>query len=73
MKPWDDVFSDFVVQRPECEVFHEIWVVVGRISKMRHFIPCHTVIDGIGLARLFSQEVVRVLGIPVPIRSDRGP
>jgi len=70
---WEDCSMDFVVGLPECEGFNAIWVVVDRLSKMRHFIPCHTIIDTLGLAVLFMKEVVRLHGLPLSIVSDRGP
>ena len=47
-KPWDDMSIDFVVGVPECERFNAMWVVVDRLCKMRHFIPCRTTIDALG-------------------------
>jgi len=73
VKPWEDISMDFVVGLPECEGFHAIWVVVDRLSKMRHFIPCHTTLDALVLAELFLKEVVRFDGLPLTIVSDRGP
>jgi len=70
---WEDISMDFVVGLQECEVFDAISVVVDRLSKMRHFIPCHTTIDGLGLAELFLWEVVRLHGLTFTIVSDRGP
>jgi hypothetical protein len=64
---------DFVVGLPECEGFNADWVVVDNVSKIRHFIPCHTTIDAVGVAKLFLQEVVCWHGSPRPNVSDRGP
>jgi hypothetical protein len=72
-KPWEDILMDFIVELPECEGFDAVWVVVDSLSKMRHFIPCHTTIDVVGLARLFLQEVVCLHGLPRTIVSDREP
>jgi len=73
-KPWEDILMDFVVGLPEWEGFDAISVVlVVRLSKMRHFIPCHTPIDVLGLVELFLREVVRIHGLPSTIVSDRGP
>jgi len=72
-KPCEDISMDFVVGLPECEGFDVIWVVVDRLSKMRLFIPCHTTIDGVELAKLFLREVVRLHGLHAMIVSDRGP
>jgi hypothetical protein len=72
-KPWEDISMDFVVGLPECEGFDAVWVVVDRLLKMRRFIPYHTTIDVVGLAKLFLREVVRLHGLPRTIVSDRGP
>jgi hypothetical protein len=64
---------DFVVGLPECEGYDAVWVMVDRLWKMRHFIPCHTTIDAVGLANLFLREVVRLHGLPKTFVSDRGP
>jgi len=72
-RPSEDISMYFVVGLPKCKEFDAIWVVVDRLSKMRHFIPCHSTIDEVGLAKLFLREVVRWHGLPKTIVSDRGP
>ena len=72
-KPWEDISIDFVVGVPECEWFDAMWVVVDRLSKMRHFIPCRTTIDALGSAELIWKEEVCLPGLPLTIISDRGP
>jgi transposase InsO family protein len=62
-----------VVGLPECEGFDAVWVVVDRLSKMGHFIHCHTTMDALGLAKLFLWDVVCLHGLPKTIVSDRGP
>jgi transposase InsO family protein len=71
--PWEDISIDFLVGLPECEGFDAVWLVVDSLSKMRHFIPCHTTIDAVGLAKLFLREVEQLHGLPTTIVSDQGP
>jgi len=71
-KSWENISMDFVVGLPECEGFEAIWIVVDRLSKMWHFIPCHITIDALGLAVMFWWEVVHLHGLPLTIISDQG-
>ena len=64
---------DFVEGLPESDGFDAIWVVVGRLTKQRHFVPCRSDIDAAGLADLFLLHVFRLHGLPLSIISDRGP
>jgi len=72
-KPWEDILMAFVVGLPKWERFDAIWVVVDRLSKMRHFIPCHTTSDAIEMAKLFLREIICLDGLPATIVSDQGP
>jgi len=72
-KPWEDTAMDFMVGLPECEGFDAIWVVVERLSKMRHLIHCQTTIDAIEMGQLFVREMVPLHGLPATIVSDHGP
>ena len=72
-QPWKDFSIDFVVGLPESEGFNAIWVVVDRLTKMRHLVVCMDKVDGGKLGEMFIKEVFRLNGIPDTIVSDRGP
>ena len=50
-----------------------IAVVVCRLTKMAHFIPCATTLTAGGCAELLRQNVFRYHGIPSELVSDRDP
>jgi hypothetical protein len=64
---------DFVTGLPKSDGFDTIWVVVDRLTKARHLVPCHSTIDAEGLADLFLQHIFKLHGLPLTIVSDRGP
>src|SRR6266550_4623710 len=72
-QPWLDIAMDFVVGLPESEGCNAAWVVVDRLSKQRHFVPCTAKISAEGLADLFIRHIFRLHGLPDSIVSDRGP
>jgi transposase InsO family protein len=74
-RPWQDISMDFVTGLPESgkEKYDAIWVVVDRLTKDRHFVPCHTTVDAESLANLYIQHIFRHHGLPRTIVSDRGP
>jgi hypothetical protein len=70
---WRDISVDFVGPLPEIDGYNCIMVVVDRLSKERHYIPCHTTLTAADLAKIFVREVWRLHGLPDSIVSDRGP
>jgi hypothetical protein len=64
---------DFVVGLPWSEGYNAIWVVIDRLTKGRHLIPCRNNVDSGDLADMFLQHVFRLHGLPSTIVSDRGP
>lgn len=70
---WQSVSMDFIVGLPISDGNDSILVVVDRLSKMAHFIPCTSEITSEGTAKLFADFVFKLHGIPANIVSDRGP
>jgi transposase InsO family protein len=72
-QPWQHISVDFVTGLPPSKGFDAICVVVDRLTKQRHLIPCTTTITAKGLAELFCDRIFRYHGLPETIVSDRGP
>lgn len=71
-RPWSDISIDYITGLPECEGgYKHILVVVDRLTKMRHFIPCVT-LEADELAERFIAAVYSLHGLPENIVSDRG-
>jgi len=64
---------DFVTGLPWSKGNDAIWVVVDRLTKMRHLVPCRTTIDAPTLADLFLDNIWKHHGLLLTIISDRGP
>ena len=71
-KPWSSISMDFIVDFPLSKGFDSIFVVVDRLTKMAHFVPCNKTITGVATARLFIDNVYKYHGFPNDIISDRG-
>ena len=65
---------DFVTSLPRTQRQHDaIWVIVDRLTKFAHFLPINVEDSLEKLAKLYVDEIVRLLGVPVSIVSDRDP
>lgn len=70
--PWTSISMDFIVKLPCSDGYDSILVVVDRMTKMSHFIPCNETIDAPNLAILVRKQIFRLHGLPNSIVSDRG-
>ena len=71
--PWQDISMDFMVCLPESKGYDAIWVVVDRLTKLRHVVPCKSACTSEDLADWFPHNVWKHDGLPDRIISDRGP
>ncbi|XP_071901009.1 uncharacterized protein [Coffea arabica] len=71
---WEHITMDFVTGLPRSQQgFDAIWVIVDRLTKSAHFLPVHMSFSLEKLAKLYTEEIMRLHGIPVSIVSDRDP
>jgi transposase InsO family protein len=77
-RPWTDISMDFVTGLPLSldGLYNAILMVVCRLSKMHHYIPCFSGDDGTSAeetAKMLLTNVWKIHGLPTTIVSDRGP
>jgi transposase InsO family protein len=63
---------DFIVDLPKSKSFDSVFVVVDRLTKMAHFVPCNKTITCKEMARLFLENMYKYHGLPDDIIFDRG-
>ena len=69
---WEDISMDYVVGLPWSEWYNSILVIVCRLTKMRHLIPCRDTCIAEELADLYLRNIARQHGLLKTIISDRG-
>ncbi|XP_071928130.1 uncharacterized protein [Coffea arabica] len=71
---WEHITMDFVTGLPKSQKgFDAIWVIVDRLTKSAHFLPVSMSFSLEKLVKLYTEEILRLHGIPVSIVSDRDP
>ena len=70
---WQSISLDFITDLPQSAKFDSILVIVDRLTKMAHFVPCTRTITAKETADLVTQNIFRLHGLPESIISDRGP
>lgn len=63
---------DYIVKLPKSDGYDSILVVVCRLTKMAHFIPCTEAMTTEAFARLFVAHVFKLHGFPTDVVTDRG-
>jgi len=71
-RPWKSIAMDFITDLPKSDSYDTILVVIDRLTKMSHFIPCSKDLDARPFAILFMNEIVRLQGLPKDIITNRG-
>ena len=70
---WQQITIDFITGIPTTTNYEYdmIMVVVDRLSKYAHFIPCYTTCSAKDIAWYYYNNIVRLHGVPEAIISDR--
>ena len=71
-QPWQEVSMDFVTGLPVSDGFDAVMVVVDRLTKMRHLIPCNTTTSAQDVARLYLCNIWKLHGLPTHVTLDCG-
>jgi hypothetical protein len=70
---WEVVSVDFVGELPKSKGFDAIMNVVDVLGKRAHFSATHTTCSAEESANIFYRDVWKLHGLPLEVRSDRGP
>jgi len=73
IRPWSSISMDFIEGLPKSNQYSVIMVVVDMFTKYAHFIPVSHPYSTTKIANLFSQNVMKLHGLPDNIVSDRDP
>ena len=70
-RSWQHISVDFITHLPLSNGHDAVLVVVDRLTKMRHYVPCLMTSNAEDVARIFVREIYRLHGAPASVVSDR--
>ncbi|QRW19990.1 Retrovirus-related Pol polyprotein from transposon [Rhizoctonia solani] len=70
-QPFEVVSMDFIMDLPPSNNYNTILVIVDKLTKYGHFIPCTTQIDELQTAQLFHDHIWCHYGLPWQVITDR--
>jgi len=71
-RPWKSRSMDFITDLPKWEGDDAILIIIDRLTKMAHFLPCTKEINARQFSDLFMREIFRLHGLPTDIITHRG-
>jgi hypothetical protein len=71
--PWTHISMDFIGPLPLSDGYDGILNITDRFSNMVRLLPVNMTIDAPGLAKLITNEIFKLHGVPVSVVSDRDP
>jgi len=71
-RPWKSISMDFITDLPLSEEANAILIVIDRLTKMAHLIPCTKDMDAKQFQEMFLREIFRLYALPRDIITDRG-
>jgi len=64
---------NFIIGLPKTQKGNDsIWVIVDRLTKVAHFVLVKAIYRGDKLTQLYTDNILRLHGVPNQIMSDRG-
>jgi len=71
-QPWTSISMDFITDLPKSEGDDAILIVIDRLTKMAHFLPCTKEMNARQFWEHFMWEIFLLHGLPKDIITDRG-
>jgi len=69
---WKSISMDFIMDLPKSEGNDAILIVIDRLAKMAHFLPCTKEMNSRQVSEVFMREIFQLHGVPKHILTDRG-